>query len=1024
MLSHTYPMVPSLSFSVHIIVLVLACNILAASGNNETDLLALLKFKANINGDPLGVVHSWNSTLNFCHWHGVTCGRRHQRVTVLDLQSLKLSGSISPHVGNLSFLRELNLHNNSFTQAIPPQIGRLHRLQNLFLQNNSFSGEIPPNISGCSNLVTFQVQYNRLEGSIPMELGFLSKIQIIDLRQNNLTGTIPPSMGNLSSLQAIFASDNNLFGSLPHSLGQLMNLTELDLFENGFSGTIPPSIFNLSSIVLFDVGYNHFEGSLPSEIGNTFPNIQILSFSTNNFTGSIPISISNASNIVTLQLARNKLTGKVPSAGNLHKLKGFSVTKNYLGSGEDDDLSFLPSLTNATALVRLGIEENNFGGRLPQQICNFSRNLSEIFFHDNQIYGKIPSGIENLISLKIFQLNGNKLSGNIPSNIGKLRNLRILYLFTNNFSGYIPSSLGNLTELLQFSLRENNLHGNIPSSLGKCQKLLAFELSFNNLSGTIPPQLMSLSSLSILADLSYNHLNGDLPIEVGKLGSLGVLDVSNNMLSGKIPESLGSCNSLEVLHMDGNFFQGPIPSSFESLRGLRVLDLSRNNLSGKIAEFLQDFKLLAKLNLSYNDFEGEVPLNGVFKNASATWIKGNNKLCGGIPEFQLPICTFDHKPKKRMKTIVISIISPLLGVTLVFACFILYRSRKKRRDNNRSSSYENTLLKVSYHSLLRATNEFSSANLIGAGSFGSVYKGMLDEEGRAIPIAVKVFNLQRRGASRSFMAECEALRNIRHRNLVKVLTACSSIDHHGNDFKALVYEFMTNGSLEEWLHPTPTPDEAAKTLNLVQRINIAIDIASAIEYLHLHCETPIIHCDLKPSNILLDDEMIGRVSDFGLAKFFSEETLQNKSSSFGVRGTIGYTPPEYGAGCKISTYGDVYGYGIILLEMFTAKRPTDSIFMEGLNLHNFVKIALPERVADIVDPILLEGRSMTLGNSISNHNHNFSSVQNNIIIECLISIFEIGISCSVELPRERMNINDVVAQLNSTKKKLLKARVH
>ncbi|XP_058008126.1 probable LRR receptor-like serine/threonine-protein kinase At3g47570 [Hevea brasiliensis] len=824
-LSHTYPMVPWLSFSVHIIVLVLACNILAASGNNETDLLALLKFKANINGDPLGVVHSWNSTLNFCHWHGVTCGRRHQRVTVLDLQSLKLSGSISPHVGNLSFLRELNLQNNSFTQAIPPQIGRLHRLQNLFMQNNSFSGEIPPNISGCSNLVTFQVQNNQLEGSIPMELGFLSKVQIIHLQRNNLTGTIPPSVGNLSSLQAMYASENNFFGRFPHSLGQLMNLTIWDLSTNGFSGTIPPSIFNLSSIVLFDVAYNQFEGSLPSEIGNTFPNIKFLSISFNNFTGSIPISISNASNIVRLQLASNKLTGKVPS-------------------------------------------------------------------------------------------------------------------------------------------------------------------------------------------------------KVGKLGSLGVLDVSNNMLSGKIPESLGSCNSLEVLHMDGNFFQGPIPSSFESLRGLRVLDLSRNNLSGKIAEFLQDFKLLAKLNLSYNDFEGEVPLNGVFKNARATWIKGNNKLCGGIPEFQLPICTFDHKPKKRMKTIVISIISPLLGVTLVFACFILYRSRKKRRDNNRSSSYENTLLKVSYHSLLKATNEFSSANLIGAGSFGSVYKGMHDEEGRAIPIAVKVFNLQRRGASRSFMAECEALRNIRHRNLVKVLTACSSIDHHGNDFKALVYEFMTNGSLEEWLHPTPTPDEEAKTLNLVQRINIAIDIASAIEYLHLHCETPIIHCDLKPSNILLDDEMIGRVSDFGLAKFFSEETLQNKSSSFGVRGTIGYTPPEYGAGCEISTYGDVYGYGIILLEMFTAKKPTDSIFMESLNLHNFVKIALPERVVDIVDPILLEGRSMTLGNSISNHNHNFSSIQNNIIFECLISIFEIGISCSVELPRERMNINDVVAQLSSAKKKLLKARVH
>ncbi|XP_058008129.1 probable LRR receptor-like serine/threonine-protein kinase At3g47570 [Hevea brasiliensis] len=643
----------------------------------------------------------------------------------------------------------------------------------------------------------------------------------LNLQNNSFTKAILSQIGRLHRLQNLFLQNNSL-----------TYLVVLTLLHSKFNITSWKDQFqwSLASCPRFkSLICNNLTGTIPPSVGNC----------------TIPQSIFNLSSIAAIDVAYNQFEVRL-QLGNLHKLKGFSVSKNYLGSGEDDDLSFLPSLTNATDLVRLGIEENNFGGRLPQQICNFSRNLSEIYFNDNQIYGKIPSGIENLISLTIFQLSGNKLSGNIPSNIGKLRNLRILYLFTNNFSGYIPSSLGNLTELLQFSLRENNLHGNIPSSLGKCQKLLAFELSFNNLSGTIPPQLMSLSSLSILVDLSYNHLNGDLPIEVGKLGSLGVLDVSNNMLSGV----------------------------FRSF-----------HLSGKIAEFLQDFKLLAKLNLSYNDFEGEVPLNGVFKNASATWIKGNNKLCGGIPEFQLPICTFDHKPKKRMKTIVISIISPLLGVTLVFACFILYRSRKKRRDNNRSSSYENTLLKVSYHSLLRATNEFSSANLIGAGSFGSVYKGMLDEEGRAIPIAVKVFNLQRRGASRSFMAECEALRNIRHRNLVKVLTACSSIDHHGNDFKALVYEFMTNGSLEEWLHPTPTPDEAAKTLNLVQRINIAIDIASAIEYLHLHCETPIIHCDLKPSNILLDDEMIGRVSDFGLAKFFSGNPSK-QVKFFRVRGTI------------------------------------------------------------------------------------------------------------------------------------------
>jgi serine/threonine protein kinase len=165
-------------------------------------------------------------------------------------------------------------------------------------------------------------------------------------------------------------------------------------------------------------------------------------------------------------------------------------------------------------------------------------------------------------------------------------------------------------------------------------------------------------------------------------------------------------------------------------------------------------------------------------------------------------------------------------------------------------------------------------------------------------IAVKVINLLRRGASKSFLVECEALRNIRHRNLVKILTICSSVDYQGNDFKALVYEFMVNGSLADWLHPTATEDEAHqehRNLNLYQRLDIAIDVASALEYLHYHCQTPILHCDLKPSNVLLDDEMIGHVGDFGLARFAPEadhNSSANQLSSIGVRGTIGYAAPS------------------------------------------------------------------------------------------------------------------------------------
>ena len=165
---------------------------------------------------------------------------------------------------------------------------------------------------------------------------------------------------------------------------------------------------------------------------------------------------------------------------------------------------------------------------------------------------------------------------------------------------------------------------------------------------------------------------------------------------------------------------------------------------------------------------------------------------------------------------------------------------------------------VSCKELYLATSGFSLCNLIGSGSFGSVYKGLIHLEERSI--AIKVLNLQQKGASKSFMVECNVLRNIRHRNLVKILTCCSSMDYNGNQFKALVFEFMKNGSLDFWLHQGLDNENQSRNLSLLQRLNIAIDVAFAIDYLHNHSVQPIIHCDLKPS-VLLDNDTVAHVSD-------------------------------------------------------------------------------------------------------------------------------------------------------------------
>jgi Leucine-rich repeat (LRR) protein len=815
----------------------------------------------------------------------------------LVLDSQKLVGSLSPFIGNLSFLRFLSLQNNSFSHEIPPEIGRLHRLLRLELASNSLGGRIPSIVSNCSNLKYIGLDNNQLVGEIPVELGSLSKLQLFAVDDNKLTGSIPPSLGNLSSLTDLYLPSNNLGGSIPSALGQLMNLLLISLGENQLSGTISPSIFNLSSIRVLHVGVNQIHGSLPWDLGITLPNLQNLGIFMNQFTGSIPPSISNASNLERIQFSLNKFSGNVPSLEKLHRLRWLSACVNHLGSGGADDLSFLCSLTNSTNLEMLGMKANNFGGVLPECISNLSSTLTTLFLGNNSIVGTIPSGIVNLINLEWLGMRNNKLSDNIPSDIGKLKRLHMMYLDKNNLSGNIPHSLGNLSMLLILILNDNDLHGSIPSSLGNCQSLNELDLSKNNLSGTIPPEIFSLSSLSISLDLFGNHFTGPLPMEVGNLKNLGILDLSENMLSGEIPESIGSCVMLGTLGMRGNFFQGTIPSSFGSLRGLQELDLSQNNLSGKVPEFFVGFNSLDILNLSYNNFEGLLPTNGIFKNLSATSVVGNSQLCGGTPKMQLVKCNFKESKKTKLTLpmkLIISIVCGLLGLTSVLSFYFVCWLRKKRKETTSSSS-GNSLLNLSYQSLLKATDGFSSANLLGVGSFGFVYKGIIDEN--RMTIAVKVLNLLRRGASKSFLVECEALRSIRHRNLVKILTVCSGVDYQANNFKALVYEFMVNGSLEDWLHPTINEDEAhqeQRNLNLYQRLNIAIDVASALEYLHHHCQTPILHCDLKPSNVLLDDEMIGHVGDFGLARFSPEANYNsstNQSSSIGVRGTIGYIPP-------------------------------------------------------------------------------------------------------------------------------------
>ncbi|MQL97353.1 hypothetical protein Taro_030046 [Colocasia esculenta] len=992
----------------------------ASPTGNSGDRMALLTFKTSLTRDPSRALASWNDTLPLCRWRGVRCGRGHRdRVTELQLPSLGLSGPISTSLANLTFLRRLDLSNNSFRRHIPAELGRLSRLRDLNLSFNSLAGEIPTTLANCSHLEQIDLVDNVLVGVVPPSFSSLSSLQVLSLARNRLGGYLSPWLaGNLTSLTVLELSTNFLIGAIPSTVGALISLYWFNVADNNLKGTIPSSLYNLSSLVFLDLGSNQrLSGTLPSDMGVSLPNLQFLSLSRNQFHGSIPSSLPNASALSVIQLSGNNFSGVIPSRlGTLDGLIHLRLSSNQLETKDDvHDLSFLiTSLTNCTRLETLLLLDNNLEGVLPSTISNLSKSILTFGVGDNRISGSIPEGIGDLTGLTRLHLGDSLLEGTIPPAIGKLHNLVLLYLPGNQLSGQIPSSMSNLTQLNQCIIDSNTLQGGIPPSLVNLQKLQFLSLSNNKLSGSIPKELFSISSLSIGLDLSKNSLSGVLPTEVGKMTDLNMMDISDNNLSGEIPATLGDCEHLVYLGMRGNTFNGIIPQSFSKLRGLEELDLSRNNLTGGIPDFLQNFLALRYLNLSFNDFDGEVPKGGIFQNASATSVMGNHKLCGGILEFRLNACSPGARNVGRhghipWKTVIIVLSTVGFCLVALFLYLIFSHCLRGKVLHPKAPARE-MLPRVSYSELFKATEGFSSNNLIGVGSFGCVYRANINltEPNGGQLVAVKVINLQRRGALKSFMAECEALRNIRHRNLLKILTSCSSTDFSGNDFKALVFEFMPRGSLEQWLHPSESENGRNQYyLNLAQRLSIAVDVASALTYLHQYNYEPIIHCDLKPSNILLDNDMIAHVSDFGIARFLTNDDNRNPSSSLVLRGSIGYIAPEYGMRCKASTKGDVFSYGVLLLEMVTGRKPTDACFGNDLTIHKFVDMAFPEHVLGIVDPDLLREED---GTTADDTMPSLNDVKQERKI-CLVSMARLGLMCSKESPKQRMQMEAVTREI-------------
>ncbi|KAM3394404.1 hypothetical protein P3S68_003406 [Capsicum galapagoense] len=413
---------------------------------------------------------------------------------------------------------------------------------------------------------------------------------------------------------------------------------------------------------------------------------------------------------------------------------------------------------------------------------------------------------------------------------------------------------------------------------------------------------------------------------------LGDIYLDQNQLSGSLPNCLGNITSLREIHLSSNKLSSNIPPSLGNLQDLVVLDLSSNNMVGSLPPEIGNLKAATLIDFYTCSMSNMVGLE--FLDLS------QNNISGIIPrslEKLQNLKYFNVSFNKLYGEIPSG--GPFKNLSSQFFIYneALYRRGKSAPQQAESLSTV-TRERISYYELLQAMDDLSESNLIGFGGFGSVYKGVLRS---GTVIAVKVFNLQLDAAFKSFDMECEVLCSLRHRNL---------------------------------------------------SLSIMINVASALEYLHHGCSLPLIHCDVKPSNVLLDEDMVSHLSDFGISKLLGEDQGDFYTKTLA---TFGYIAPEYGLEglCQQSVTS-------MLLETFTRRKPNE--FEGDLSLKQWASYSLQDNVMEVVDANLLTSTGNRLKKELD--------VVASIMKSCIRLLYESG---------TRTNMKDVVGMLQMIKIQLL-----
>ncbi|GLT46236.1 hypothetical protein SLA2020_200070 [Shorea laevis] len=782
-------------------------------------------------------------------------------------------------------------------------------------------------------------------GVLPEELLALKFLTLLKIDKNYFTGPLPAWVGNISTLTFLSIATNAFSGPIPKDLGNLKQLTLLSLGENNFSGALPPELGNLVKLEQIYINSCGVGGEIPSTFAKLL-NMQIMWTSDSPFTGKIPDFIGNWTKLITLRFEGNSFEGPIPSS--FSKLTSLNSLRINGLSNVSSSLDFIRNL----------------------------KNLTDLTLRNALITGSIPSDIGELQSLQKLDLSFNNLTGQIPSALFNINSLTYLFLGNNSLSGTIPSQKSE--NLMNIDLSYNFLSGSFPSWVNKNLQLnlVANNFTFDNSNKSVLPELHCLqrsfpcnrnspryANFSIkcggpemIADgIKYEAENSSLGTASFNVISTEKWAVSNvglfserlnptyvqntlaqvrNTNSPELYETsrispgslryygLGLENGAYMVNLlfAETAFKDPSIQTYESL-GRRVFDIY---IQGTIV--LKDFDISKEAGgvqraitkrftatVTENHLEihlfwaGKgtygIPDQGYYgPSISAISVVSNfTPTVSGIPPYT---------EKEKRTGLIVGVAVPVGVVTfsliLIFAVFYL----RRRKDDD-----EEELLGIgprpntfSYAELRAATDDFSPSNKLGEGGFGPVYMGKLSD-GRLV--AVKRLSVASRQGKSQFATEIATISAVQHRNLVKLYGCCIE----GNR-RLLVYEYLENKSLDQALFGN-------KDLHLdwPTRFSICLATARGLAYLHEESTPRIVHRDVKASNILLDAKLCPKISDFGLAKLYDDKKTHISTR---VAGTIGYLAPEYAMRGHLTEKADVFGFGVVALEIVSGRPNSDN----------------------------------------------------------------------------------------------------